>query len=186
MTNVITRCLGVLLLLVPVSAMVAMVVFGVPQITPLVVLPGWQKPAETGRNRPVDPSARATSGQALQKPERRENTTARLTLSRPLSATARRPRVGQLMASPRSLRKVSVTWNEVRTGLALVGVERFKIQPGGRGGEVHFSCVQSVPGQPRLSRRFEAEANDPVSAASDVLRQIQQSVASSPQIVGSR
>ena len=184
MTSAITRCLGVLLLLVPVSAMVAMIVFGVPRITPMVVLPGWQERTETEPNRPVDSSAMAPSGQALPRPGRRENTTVRLT--RPLSATARRPRVGELMAAPRPLRKVPATWNEVRAGLALVGVEQFKIQPGGRGGEVHFSCVQPVPGQPRFSRRFEAEANDPVSAASDVLRQIQQSVVASPQIVRSR
>lgn len=178
MTNAITRCLGVLLMLVPVSAMVAMVLFGVPRITPMVVLPGWQdRAALVGRGD-------STSGQAARESRPKVSQTARL--ARPLPATSRRARIGQSMVSSRPSRAKVPNWNEVRAGLAAVGVDRFKIQPGGRDGEVHFSCVQQVPGRPRLLRRFEAEAEDPVLAASDVLEQIQQSAASSPWIVRSR
>ena len=71
-------------------------------------------------------------------------------------------------------RSTRLTWNHVRTALAAHRVEQFRIQPGSRPGEVHFSCVQSVPGRVRVVRRFEAEAADPVRAARDVLQQIEQ------------
>ncbi|MBO53345.1 MAG: hypothetical protein CMJ69_21520, partial [Planctomycetaceae bacterium] len=54
------------------------------------------------------------------------------------------------------------------------GIRRFKIQPGSRSGEVHFSCVRSVSGLARVVQRYEAEAADPVRAARDVLQQIEQ------------
>ena len=75
------------------------------------------------------------------------------------------------MAVSRSTR---LTWNHVRTVLAAHRVEQFRIQPGSRPGEVHFSCMQPVPGRDRVVRRFEAEAADPVRAARDVLQQIKQ------------
>ena len=178
MAGSIGKCLGTVVMLGPLAAMLAMIVYGVPPIFPRVIVPGWPAgdAAGTARSSPV---AMVAGGRSIEAEDSARNPR----LARPLPATSRRPRGDQSMASVRSTR---MTWNQVRVALAAHGVERFKIQPGNRSGEVHFSCVQSVPGQPRLSRRFEAEANDPVSAASDVLRQIQQSVVASPQIVRSR
>ena len=45
MPRMIARCLGVIVLLGPLMAMLAMVVYGVPQIAPSVVVPGWSDTA---------------------------------------------------------------------------------------------------------------------------------------------
>jgi len=66
------------------------------------------------------------------------------------------------------------SYEGLASALAAHRVEQFRIQPGSRPGEVHFSCMQPVPGRDRVVRRFEAEAADPVRAARDVLQQIEQ------------
>ena len=163
MARVIARGLGAVVLLGPLMAMLAMVVYGVPQIAPSVVLPGWSDAADVGT-----PGNRKTvTAGAVKKIEMNVSGRAER-LARPLPATSRRARNRGLTEVPRS------TWNAVRNALSTHGIRRFKIQPGSRVGEVHFSCVRPVSGLARVVRRYEAEAADPVRAARDVLQQIEQ------------
>ena len=159
----IARCLGVIVLLGPLMAMLAMVVYGVPQIAPSVVVPGWSDTADvdsSGKRKTVTAGAvEKIKMNVSGRPER---------LARPLPATSRRTRHQRLVEVPRS------TWNDVRSALSAHGIRRFQIQPGSRSGEVHFSCVRPVSGLARVVRRYEAEAADPVGAARDVLQQIEQ------------
>ena len=175
MARMIGKCLGGAVLLGPLAAMLAMIEYGVPQLAPSVVLPGWSDSddVDTSNDRKdvsvggVEKSEMAASS----RPER---------LARPLPATSRRARDGQLMAA------TQLTWSNVRAGLAAHGIKRFKIQPGSRAGEVHFSCVQPVPGLLRVVRRYEAEAVDPVRAARDVLLQIEQADRANRHVVRAR
>lgn len=163
MARMIARCLGVIVLLGPLMAMLAMVVYGVPQIAPSVVVPGWSDTADAD-----SPGKRKTAtGGAVEKIEMNVSSRSER-LARPLPATSRRARHHRLAEVPRS------TWTDVRSALSAHGIRRFKIQPGSRSGEVHFSCVQPVSGLERVVRRYEAEAADPVRAARDVLQQIEQ------------
>ena len=151
MARMIARCLGAIVLLGPLMAMLAMVVSG------------WSDSADVG-----SPGNRKTvTAHAVKKIEMNASGRAER-LSRPLPATSRRARNHRLAETPRS------TWNDVRTALSAHGIRRFKIQPGSRTGEVHFSCVRPVSGLARVVRRYEAEAADPVRAARDVLQQIEQ------------
>lgn len=166
MARLIGKCLGAVVMLGPLAAMLAMIVYGVPPLFPRVIIPGWSggDVAANSRESLAATSADGLTNQAgdSDRPQR---------LARPLPATSRRTRGDQSMVAVRSTR---TTWNHVRVALAAHGVERFKIQPGSRAGDVHFSCVQPVPGRVRVVRRFEAEADDPVRAARDVLIQIEQ------------
>ena len=169
MARSMERCLGVVVMLGPLAAMLAMIVYGVPQMAPEE--DPVQDPAKSSVGQ--DPTPRASSnrsGRAASHPTAARPSTFPRS-ARPLTATSRRPRQGQPMMATRTARP---TWNHVRTALAAHRVEQFKIQPGSRSGEVHFSCVQPVPGRVRVVRRFEAEAADPVRAARDVLQQIEQ------------
>jgi len=178
MAGSIGKCLGTVVMLGPLAAMLAMIVYGVPPIFPRVIVPGWPAgdAAGTARSSPV---AMVAGGRSIEAEDSARNPR----LARPLPATSRRPRGDQSMASVRSTR---MTWNQVRVALAAHGVERFKIQPGNRSGEVHFSCVQPVSGRVRVVRRFEAEAVDPVRAARDVLTQIEQFDRGHSQVVRAR
>ena len=169
MARSMERCLGVAVMLGPLAAMLAMIVYGVPQMAP------GQDPVQDPAKPSVaqDPAPRVSSnrpGRVASHPTSSQPATHPRS-ARPLTATSRRPRQGQPMMATRTARP---TWNHVRTALAAHRVEQFKIQPGSRSGEVHFSCVQPVPGRVRVVRRFEAEAADPVRAARDVLQQIEQ------------
>jgi len=152
----------------PLAAMLAMIVYGVPRMAPAGDGPGWLVGDDSAPTAPTMSSTASERGPG--QPSAGEPATHPRS-ARPLPATSRRPRQGQPMTVSRSTR---LTWNHVRTALATHRVEQFRIQPGSRPGEVHFSCVQPVPGRVRVVRRFEAEAADPVRAARDVLQQIEQ------------
>ena len=163
------RCLGVAVMLGPLAAMLAMIVYGVPQMAP--GQDAVQHPAKPSVDQ--DPTPRISSnrpGRVASHPTSLQPATHPRS-ARPLTATSRGPRQGQPMMASRTARP---TWKHIRTALAAHRVEQFRIQPGSRPGEVHFSCVQPVPGRVRVVRRFEAEAADPVRAARDVLQQIEQ------------
>lgn len=165
MARLIERCLGAVVILGPLAAMLAMIVYGVPRMVPRADGPRWPP----GQDSTPTVSSASPVGVLSQRTDAQPATHPRS--ARPLPATSRRPRTGQPMAVSRSTR---LTWNHVRTALAAHRVEQFRIQPGSRPGEVHFSCMQPVPGRDRVVRRFEAEAADPVRAARDVLQQIEQ------------
>jgi hypothetical protein len=187
MVRSIGRCLGVVVLLGPLAAMFAMIVWGVPQLAPTVLTPGWMSGAESTSPSVVSSIVTGGVGESGVVPEDVPSGVRRS--KRPLPATSRRSRTDQPMASvgpSRTRATGSMTWSQVRAGLEARGIVQFKIQSGSRAGEVHFSCVQPVPGRVRVVRRFEAEASDPLRAARDVLLQIEQYDRRLLQVAGSR
>ncbi len=194
MASVVRKLCGAVVMVVPLAALAAMWFFGIPRLTPHTE---WSiSSVTTGtRHEVADKQPARAIGSVAEPHAIREG--ARIT--RPLSATRRRSRDGQPPLSAdstvamsedgttRSAKRVAtndnglpsegssraMTWQTVRRELAVLGVYQFKIQPGTRPGEVHFSCVTGSPGSIRVTRRYEAEAGDPVEAAGDVLRQLQ-------------
>ena len=166
MVRSIRRCLGTVIMLVPLMAMLAMINYGVPQMAPRVELPEWLGGDGATALR-ADVATTVGKDTAL----RSEDDDGTLSSMRPLPATSRRTRSDK----PKVVSRPSeISWKHLRVALSSHGIEQFQIQPGSRAGEVHFSCVQPVPGRNRVVRRFEAEAADPVRAARDVLKQIEQ------------
>ncbi len=188
MVRSIGRCLGAVVMLGPLAAMSAMIVWGVPQLAPTVLSPGWMSGAESVS--PSVVSSTVTGGVGGESGVVSEDVSGSVRRSnRPLPATSRRSRTDQPMASAgpsRTRATGAMTWSQVRAGLEARGIVQFKIQSGSRAGEVHFSCVQPVPGRVRVVRRFEAEASDPLRAARDVLLQIEQYDRRLLQVAGSR
>nr|ANO58248.1 hypothetical protein [uncultured Planctomycetota bacterium] len=167
MVRSIRRCLGAVIMLGPLMAMLAMINYGVPQMAPRVELPEWLGGDGVTALRTDVATTAGKDTTALRSADDDET----LPSMRPLSATSRRTRSGK----PRVVSRPSeISWKHLRVALSAHGIEQFQIQPGSRAGEVHFSCVQPVPGRNRVVRRFEAEAADPIRAARDVLKQIEQ------------
>ena len=167
MVRSIRRCLGTVIMLGPLMAMLAMINYGVPQMAPRVELPEWLGGDGATALR-ADVATTAGKDTTALRSEDDDETSPSM---RPLSATSRRTRSDK----PRLVSRPSeIGWKHLRVALSAHGIEQFQIQPGSRAGEVHFSCVQPVPGRNRVVRRFEAEAADPIRAARDVLKQIEQ------------
>ena len=166
MVRSIRRCLGAVIMLGPLMAMLAMINYGVPQMAPRVELPEW-----LGGDGSTALSAKVATSAGKDTALRSEDDDETLPSMRPLPATVRRSRSDKPQVVSRSS---EISWKHLRVALSSHGIEQFQIQPGSRAGEVHFSCVQPVPGRNRVVRRFEAEAADPVRAARDVLKQIEQ------------
>ena len=178
MVRSIRRCLGTVIMLVPLMAMLAMINYGVPQMAPRVELPEWLGGDGATALR-ADVATTVGKDTAL----RSEDDDGTLPSMRPLPATSRRTRSDK----PKVVSRPSeISWKHLRVALSSHGIEQFQIQPGSRAGEVHFSCVQPVPGRNRVVRRFEAEAADPVRAARDVLKQIEQLNGGFTQVVRAR
>lgn len=68
---------------------------------------------------------------------------------------------------------VATSWRQARQRLNRLGVSKFLLQPGATADQFHFSCLYSTPDNPRVTRRFEAESDEPLKAVQDVLRQIE-------------
>jgi hypothetical protein len=68
--------------------------------------------------------------------------------------------------------ETSREWKAAIERLNALGISEFRLQPGQRDGQFHFSCDLPSPDNPRVVRRFEAEAADPMEAFEDVLRQV--------------
>ena len=165
MVRSIRRCLGTVLMLGPLMAMLAMINYGVPQMAPRVELPAW-----LGGDGTTALLADVAPETAKDTASRSEDDDEILPSKRPLPATSRHARSD----TPKAVSGPSeISWKHLRVALSAHGIEHFQIQPGSRADEVHFSCVQPVPGRNRVVRRFEAEAADPVEAARDVLKQIE-------------
>ena len=70
------------------------------------------------------------------------------------------------------LRRDPVTWSAAVQKLNELGIRDYRLEPGARPDEFLFSCSYSPPHNPRVSRRFEAEALDPLKAVIKVLQQV--------------
>lgn len=76
-------------------------------------------------------------------------------------------------AEGRSAAKGStLNWKDAIDRLNALGIRDFQLQPGVRDGEFLFSCRLNARTNPRITRRFEAEASEPLEAVTEVLRQI--------------
>lgn len=67
----------------------------------------------------------------------------------------------------------SLTWQQASARLEELGIHHFDLVRGSRPGEFRFMCLVTSADDPRISRRFEAEAGDPLLAVERVLLQIE-------------
>ena len=67
------------------------------------------------------------------------------------------------------------TWREVVSRLNVLGIRDYRLSAGNQPNEFHFSCFFSPKENPRVTHRFEAQANEPLLAVQQVLTQIDQS-----------
>jgi hypothetical protein len=65
-----------------------------------------------------------------------------------------------------------VTWRDAVHRLNDLGIQDFRLEPGRRIGEFYFACEFAPDRDARVTRRFEAEAKEPLLAVAAVLRQI--------------
>ncbi|MCX7420133.1 MAG: hypothetical protein NT013_11425 [Planctomycetia bacterium] len=65
-----------------------------------------------------------------------------------------------------------LTWRRAVHRLNELGIHQFRLEPGRDQGEFYFSCEFSLEQDSRITRRFEAEATEPLQAVELVLRQI--------------
>lgn len=99
--------------------------------------------------------------------------------SRVRSATAR-PHDDQLAMRSNGTQLVSgseksnegLTWREAVRRLNELGIQEFRLEPGSQLGEFYFACEFTPHRDARVTRRFEAEAKEPLLAVQAVLRQI--------------
>ncbi len=65
-----------------------------------------------------------------------------------------------------------LTWREAVRQLNELGIQEFRLEPGRQLGEFYFACEFTPDRDARITRRFEAEAKEPLLAVAAVLRQI--------------
>ena len=65
-----------------------------------------------------------------------------------------------------------LTWRSAVRRLNALGIRQFRLEPGSREHEFHFTCFLTPRNNPRVTHRFEAEAGDPLRAVEKVLQQI--------------
>lgn len=65
-----------------------------------------------------------------------------------------------------------LTWREAVHRLNELGIQEFRLEPGSQLGEFYFACQFTPHRDARVTRRFEAEAKEPLLAVQAVLRQI--------------
>ncbi len=66
-----------------------------------------------------------------------------------------------------------LTWQTAQARLKQLGIERYYLEPDPAGQVFLFRCAYSPPNNPRISRRFEAEAAEPLEAVRKVLQQVE-------------
>lgn len=67
----------------------------------------------------------------------------------------------------------ALTWGSAVRRLNELGIHDFQLNPGHSAGQFHFVCTFTPPEAPRIVRRFEAEASDPLAAVEKVLQQVE-------------
>ena len=66
------------------------------------------------------------------------------------------------------------TWAGAVRRLNELGIRNFRLEPGSRPSEFVFSCSVTPGNSPRVTRMFEAEADDPLKAVAKVLTQVEE------------
>ncbi len=67
----------------------------------------------------------------------------------------------------------SPTWTTAVRRLNELGIRNFRLEPGSRPSEFIFTCSVTPGNSPRVTRMFEAEADDPLKAVAKVLSQVE-------------
>lgn len=67
-----------------------------------------------------------------------------------------------------------LTWPEAVRRLNDLGIRNFRLESGVNPGEFNFACSYTPSDSPHVTRRFEAEADDPLKAVSKVLSQVEE------------
>lgn len=91
-----------------------------------------------------------------------------------------RPRNEETAARAKNVRLVAnseqagdgLTWREAVSRLNELGIQNFRLEPGRQAGEFYFACEFTPHRDARVTRRFEAEATEPLLAVRAVLSQI--------------
>lgn len=65
-----------------------------------------------------------------------------------------------------------LTWRQAVRQLNQLGIHEFRLEPGREPGDFYFACDFGPVGSPQVTRRFEAEASEPLQAVEIVLKQI--------------
>jgi hypothetical protein len=68
----------------------------------------------------------------------------------------------------------TISWQDARRRLADLGISEFHLEPGLQGDHYLFVCLLTPGSDERVTRRFEAEAPEPLAAVETVLGQIDQ------------
>lgn len=68
----------------------------------------------------------------------------------------------------------SLTWQQAVARLNEFGIRHYQLEPGLSGNDFLFRCSYTPANNPRISHRFESEANEPLKAVEKVLQQIEQ------------
>lgn len=98
--------------------------------------------------------------------------------NRTRSATARTPNEPAARANAERFLSDSeqstngLTWRKAVSRLNELGIQEFRLEPGSRRGAFYFACEFTPHRNARVTRRFEAEAAEPLLAVQAVLRQI--------------
>jgi hypothetical protein len=66
----------------------------------------------------------------------------------------------------------ALTWRDAVAHLNQLGIRDFRLQPGRQPNRFHFSCSLTPADNPRITRRFEAEASEQLEAVAKVLAQV--------------
>lgn len=69
----------------------------------------------------------------------------------------------------------SITWPAAVRRLKELGIRDYRLLPSESSDDFHFCCFYAPTGDPRITRRFEAEASDPLRAVEMVLAQVEAS-----------
>lgn len=65
-----------------------------------------------------------------------------------------------------------LTWTGAITELNAMGIQNYRLTPGAQAGQFRFMCFVTSVDDPCISRRFDAEAGEPLEAVRDVLTQV--------------
>lgn len=95
-------------------------------------------------------------------------------------ATPTRPSIEGLATRSKNVQLASLseqsddglTWREAVRRLNELGIQEFRLEPGRQIGEFYFACEFTPHRDARVTRRFEAEATEPLLAVRAVLSQI--------------
>lgn len=190
MQNTAHGSLATVLLLVPILAIPLLAIFGVPQLTPAVpsamedleetslgepagqpsfaAAPVLESEAFSVQTRELSqlPSVRGQSETAAPRWGAEEGPD-RYRRSR--TATVEAETVGQAKELPGEL---PLTWKSAVARLDELQIRSFRLEPGQQPGHFLFICSYTPQNSPRLSYRFEAEADEPLRAVGKVLTQI--------------